>query len=99
MSESVNTPSVDMIRWTFSVPPESREPIEAYLTDLGLDIVVIGEGQFHVTWEEPERDMSEVVSELWDLTDEPFEITQEEFHKLGQFLIHPEETEDAQQAA
>ncbi len=98
MSENLNSPSVDMIRWTFSVPPESRESIEAHLTDLGLDVTVIGEGQFHVTWDEPERDMSEVVSELWDLNEEPFEINQEEFHKLGQFLIHADDVDEAQAA-
>ena len=98
MSEDTNPTSVDMIRWTFSVNPESREAIEAHLVDLGLDVVVVGEGQFHVTWEEPDRDMGEVTSELWDLNGEPFEIAQEEFHRLGHFLIHADEADDAQAA-
>jgi hypothetical protein len=98
MSVETNPIAVDMIRWTFSIDPESRESIEAHLVDLGLDVVVVGEGQFHVTWEEPDRDMAEVTSELWDLNGEPFEITQEEFHRLGHFLIHPDDAGEAQAA-
>ena len=98
MSEDTNPTSVDMIRWTFSVNPESRESIETHLVDLGLDVVVLGVGQFHVTWEEPDRDMAEVTSELWDLNGEPFEINQEEFHRLGHFLIHADDADDAQAA-
>ena len=98
MSESANTPSVDMIRWTFSVPAEHRESIETHLTDLGLDVVVVGEGQFHVTWDEPEKDMSEVVTDLWDINGEAFEINQEEFHRLGHFLIEAEDAEESQVA-
>lgn len=96
MIEDTNPTSVDMIRWTFSVSPESREAIEAHLVDLGLDVFVVGDGQFHVTWEEPDRDMADVTSELWDLNGEPFEINQEEFHRLGHFLIHADEDHEAQ---
>ena len=98
MSEDANSASVDMIRWTFSVSPESREAIEAHLVDLGLDVVVLGEGQFHVTWEEPDRDTSDLTSELWDINGEPFEITQEEFHRVGHFLIQADEVDNAQAA-
>ncbi len=93
--EDTDATSVDMLRWTFSVGPESREAIESHLTDLGLDVVVVGEGQFHVTWEEPDRDMSAVTSELWELNGEPFEINQEEFHRLGHFLIHADDIGDS----
>lgn len=93
MSEAQDPSSVDMIRWTFVANPENREAIEAYLVDLGLDVQVVGDSQFHVTWEEPERDMADVTSELWDLNEEPFEINQEEFHRIGNFLIHPEEAD------
>ena len=100
MSEAHDPSAVDMIRWTFAPNPENREAIEAHLVDLGLDVVVVGESQFHVTWEEPDRDMAEVTSELWDLNGEPFEITQEEFHRLGHFLIHADDAEgDEVQAA
>ncbi len=99
MSEANDLSAVDMIRWTFSTSAEGRAPIEAYLVDLGLDVVVVGESQFHVTWEEPDRDMAEVTSELWDLNGEPFEITQEEFHRLGHFLIHPDEDEAGESLA
>ena len=98
MGEDTKSASVDMIRWTFSVSPENREAIETHLVDLGLDVIVQGEGQFHVTWEEPDRETTELTSELWDLNGEPFEISQEEFHRLGHFLIHADESEEAQAA-
>ena len=99
VSESANPETVDMTRWTFTTKPESRQEIEAYLTDLGADVVVLRETEFHVIWEEPDQDMTEVTSELWDLNEEAFEITQEDFHRLGHFLIHPEEETSEAQAA
>lgn len=99
MSESASNATVDMTRWTFTTKPESRQEIEAYLVDLGVDVVVVGESEFHVTWEEPDRDLTEVASELWELNEESFEITQEDFHRLGHFLIHAEEEGEAEAQA
>src|SRR3954447_5244956 len=98
MSESAISPSVDMIRWTFSVDPAHRAVVETHLVDLGLDVTVLGEGQFHVIWEEPEADRDEVASELWEIAGEPFDITQEEFHRVSHVLIHPD-VDDSTQAA
>ena len=98
MSDQENPTSVDMIRWTFSVETEKREEIETHLVDLGLDVVVLGESQFHVIFDEPDHDTDELAAELWDLNGEPFEITQEEFHRLSHILIHADETDEAQAA-
>lgn len=95
MSEDTNAAAVDMVRWTFSVEPDRRAGVEGHLVDLGLDVVVIGEGQFHVTWDEPDRDTDELAAELWDLNGEPFEITQEEFHRLSHVLIHADDAQAA----
>ena len=94
MSETGNSPSVDMIRWTFTVDP-ARADVEAYLVDLGLDVVVLGEGQFHVTWEEHDHDMDEVAAELWEIHGSAFEITQEEFHRVSLMMIHHEDEAQA----
>ncbi len=89
-------PTIDMIRWTFSVDPRRRPSIEAHLADLGLDVFVQGEGQFHVSWDEPDRDMDELIVELWDLAGSPFEITQEEFHRVSLSLLqHHDDEADA----
>lgn len=98
MSEAAHSPSVDMIRWTFSVDPIHRAAVESYLVDLGLDVVVLGEGQFHVVWEEPDRDRDEVAAELWEIHGEPFDITQEEFHRISHVLLQPDEDEQARAA-
>ena len=99
MSEATNPESVDMIRWSFSVRPESRAAIEAHLTDLGLDVVVQSSGEFHVTWEEPDRDTDDLAAELWELNEEPFEITHEEFHRLSHLLIHADDEAGEAKAA
>jgi hypothetical protein len=100
MSDSTPDNTVDMSRWTFDAKPENKDEIAAYLTEQGLDFAVSGEAQFHVIWDEPDRDLNEVATELWDLNEEPFEITQEDFRRVGNFLIQPDEAEgeDAQAA-
>src|SRR5262249_50873680 len=80
-----DTPSIDLIRWTFTSDPARRRELEDYLNDLGLDVLVRGEAQFVVTWEEPEGDADEVVEELWEINGQPFEVTHEEFGRLGLF--------------
>ncbi len=98
MSDSGDGSSVDMVRWTFTVEADKRGAIEAHLVDLGLDVMVVGEGQFHVVWEEPDRDMDEVAAELWDLNGSAFEISQEEFHRVSHVMIHSDESDAAQAA-
>ena len=98
MSDPTAPSPVDMVRWTFSVAPEHRPEIEAHLTDLGLDVVVVGDSQFHVTWEEPDCDRDEVASELWNLNQAPFDIVQEEFHRLSHDVIHADDSDAAEAA-
>lgn len=99
MSDAASSPSVDMIRWTFTVKPENRAVIEAHLVDLGPDVVVLGDSQFHISWEEHDLDLDEIAAELWDLNEEAFEITQEEFHRVSLAVIHPDEEATEAQAA
>jgi hypothetical protein len=98
MSADQNAPSIDMIRWTFTVNPAQRGLIEAHLNDLGVDVFVHGESQFHVSWDEPDRDMDEVITELWALNGEPFEITQEEFHRVSLMLVEHDGDSDSRAA-
>jgi len=98
MSNEVDTNSIDLIRWTFSVNPGQREAIETYLADLGLDVVVQEDIRFVVSWEEPDREVDEVIEAIWELNGEPFEVTQEEFHRLALHTLQHED-ETAQEAA
>ncbi|MFO0908638.1 MAG: hypothetical protein U0794_09790 [Isosphaeraceae bacterium] len=90
MGEGSNA-TIDLIRWTFSVNPTHRAAIEEHLNDLGLDVLVREECQFTVTWDEPEGNIDEVVEALWAINEEPFEITQEEFHRQNLLSIHHDE--------
>src|SRR4051794_13227566 len=90
MSQEPKNP-VDLVRWTFTVNPDHRSEIQSHLDDLGADVLVRGGDQFVVTWEEPEGDMEEVVEALWALNGEPFEVTLEEFHRVG---LHVLESDD-----
>ena len=74
--------STDLIRWTFAVPLEAVEAVEIYLSDLGADVFVRDGATFHVSWEEPEGSLDGIVEALWSIVGVPFEITQEEFHRL-----------------
>ncbi|WP_422928749.1 hypothetical protein [Singulisphaera sp. PoT] len=91
MSNDTDNGSIDLIRWTFSVNPEQAEPIETYLADLGLDVVQQDEARFVVSWEEPDREVDEVIEAIWALNGEPFEVTQEEFHRLGLHTLQHED--------
>ena len=92
MSNAENPNSIDLIRWTFSVNPAHKAAIEEHLSDLGLDVLVREDAQFLVSWDEPEGDLDEVIQALWALNEEPFEITQEEFHCQNVFHVHPDES-------
>lgn len=96
--------TIDLIRWTFAVNPEHAVAIEEHLADLGLDVLVREESLFVATWDEPEGDLDALIEAIWAINEEPFEITQEEFHRRNLFHIHHEEegegeaVEDAQAA-
>ena len=99
MSQEQNETSLDLIRWTFSINPEHRAAIEGHLSDLGLDVLVYDGEKFVVTWEEPEGDVEGVIEEIWEINGQPFEVTQEDFHRLGLHTYHHAEDESSQEAA
>src|SRR5258708_23353884 len=80
MSHDPNAPSLDLIRWTFTSDPAQSAAIAEYLTDLGLDVLVSDDCKFLVTWDEPDRGVDEVITEIWALNGVPFDVTQEDFH-------------------
>ena len=98
MSHDTNAPSIDMVRWSFTVNPVHRTEIETHLDDLGADVLVRSGDQFVVTWEEPEGDLEEVIEALWDLNGGPFEVTLEEFHRVGLYALESDGV-PAQEAA
>lgn len=92
MGDSQNGATIDMIRWTFAVNSEHRAEVEEHLEDLGLDVLVRDDTHFVVTWEEPEGSLDELIETIWAINEEPFEITQEEFHRQNLVHYHYEET-------
>jgi hypothetical protein len=99
MSEGNDGRSIDLVRWSFTINPEHRAAIEGHLVDLGLEVVVVDDDKFGVSWEEPDENFEEVIEELWALHGEPFEVTQEEFHRLGLHTLHHDESASTQEAA
>ena len=51
--------------------------------------------KFVVTWDEPDREVEEIIAELWALNGAPFEVTQEDFHRLGLHTLYHVEDEGA----
>jgi hypothetical protein len=90
---NANAPSLDLIRWTFTSDPERRAAIEEYLTDLGLNVVVVDNCKFVVTWDEPEGDVEEIIAEIWARNEVACEVTQEDFHQLGLHTLYHENEE------
>jgi len=88
MNHDPNAPTLDLIRWTFTSDPAQSGAIEEHLTDLGLDVMVSDGCKFLVTWEEPDREVDEVITAIWALNGVPFEVTQEEFHRLSLHTLH-----------
>lgn len=99
MSQDLGASAIDLIRWTFTVNPDHREAIEGHLSDLGFDVFVQDETVFTVTWEEPDREVDEVIEAIWALNGEAFEVTQEAFHRVGMHTLTQDEDELAQDAA
>lgn len=85
--------TIDLIRWTFEANPEHRAAVEAHLADLGLDVLVRDGSHFLVTWDEPEGNIDEVIEAIWALNGEPFEVTQEEFHRQNLLHLHHDDGE------
>ena len=52
MNSNGNTPSVELVRWTFTVSQEHRVEIETHLLDLGLELQARGDDILVVTWDE-----------------------------------------------
>ena len=99
MSQDTNAPSIDMVRWSFTVNPDHRTEIETHLDDLGAGVYVRGEGQFTVIWEEPEGELEGIIEALWSLNGTPFEVTQEEFQRLSLHTLEHAEDAAAHEAA
>jgi hypothetical protein len=99
MSQDQGPNSIDLIRWTFTINPAHRDAIEGHLADLGLDVLVQGEELFVVTWEEPDRNVEDVVEELWEINGEPFEVTQEDFRRVALHTLHHSDDEAKPEAA
>ena len=99
MSQEANDASTDLIRWTFTIAPAHRLAIESHLDDLGADVWVRDDCKFQVMWEEPEESLDEVIEALWTIHGEPFEVTQEEFHRVGLHILQHSEDEPARDAA
>jgi hypothetical protein len=99
MSHETNTPSLDLIRWAFTIDAARRTEIEGHLADLGADVLVREGTEFLVTWDEPEDDLAEVIEAIWALNGEPFDVVQEEFHRLSLHTLQHCEDEPAQEAA
>jgi hypothetical protein len=91
MADGQNAATIDLIRWTFTIDPAHRDEVEEHLNDLGLDVLVRDGSQFHVCWDEPEGNIDEVIEAIWALNGEPFEITQEEFHRQTLLHVHHED--------
>jgi hypothetical protein len=99
MSHDTKSSSTDLVRWSFTINPDHRDAIESHLADLGADVLVREGHDLIVTWDEPEDDLSEVVEAIWAINGEPFDVIEEEFHRLELHTIHHVEDEAGQQAA
>jgi len=95
MSTDEPTAATDLIHWTFTVPVAAVAAVQGHLTDLGADVYIRDEQNFLVIWEEPEYDLDSVVESVWSLVGEPFEITQEEFHRLALHILQHEAEQTA----
>jgi hypothetical protein len=99
MSPETRSPSIDLVRWSFTINPANRGAIDGHLADLGADVLVRDGQDFIVTWDEPEGDLSDVIEAVWALNGEPFEVIEESFHRLELHTIHQAEDESNPQAA
>lgn len=91
MGDGHDAATIDLIRWTFTVNPDHRAEVEEHLNDLGLDVLVRDGSHFLVSWDEPEGNIDEVIEAIWAINGEPFEVTQEEFHRQTLLHLHHEE--------
>jgi hypothetical protein len=91
MSADMKSAATDLVRWSFAINPAHRVAIEAYLSDLGADVLVRDGQDFLVTWDEPEDDLSGVIEAIWSLNGEPFDVIQEGFRRLELHTIQHED--------
>lgn len=99
MSLDTTPTPIDLVRWSFTIDPAHRDEIEGHLLDLGADVLVREGEHFVVTWDEPEGDLTDVIEALWSLNGPPFEVTQEDFHRLALHTIQYADDATGQQAA
>ena len=95
MSDEPTTPSVDMIRWTFTADPARRDAIADYLHELGMEVLSGDDGRFLATWDEPGGDVDAVVERLWEINGATFDVTHEDFHRLDLAIYHSDDESDA----
>lgn len=98
MSHEHDDPTIDLIRWTFTVDPAQLRAVETYLTDQGLEVHARPDGKIVATWDEPEGDIDEVVEGLWEVHGTPFEVTHEEFSRLNLLAYQADDADDAGRA-
>jgi hypothetical protein len=94
-----NESAPDLVRWTFSIDPARREAIESHLDDLGADVLVRDGRTLLVSWDEPEASLDGVIEAIWKLHGDPFEVTQEEFHRIALHSLSHSEDGSASEAA
>jgi hypothetical protein len=99
VSQSPNSATTDLVRWSFAINPDHRGAIEAHLIDLGADVLIRDGADFIVTWDEPEGDLSEVIEAIWALNGGPFDVTEEGFERRALHTIHHENDESGAEAA
>ncbi len=99
MDHGPDDASTDLIRWTFRTDPTFATEIEDHLDGLGADVLVRDRTHFQVTWEEPTHSLDDAIEAIWSINGVPFDVTQEEFHRLGLHHLQHAEDEGARDAA
>ena len=95
MSDESSDLAVDLVRWTFTTDPAHNIEIGRYLEDLGAEVQLQGEGRILAIWEEPE-DLDDVIETIWARNGSPFEVTQEEFHRISLHVLSPADAGDSE---
>jgi hypothetical protein len=99
MSTADTSTTSDLVRWSFSINPVHRGEVETHLLDLGADVLVRDGQDFVVIWDEPEGDLSDVIEAIWSLNGEPFDLVQEDFHRVELHTIQHADDDAANRAA
>lgn len=99
MSHDTKSGTTDLMRWSFSIESSRAAKIRDYLDDLGADVLVRDGRDFLVLWDEPEGDFGDVIEALWAINGEPFDVIEENFHRLEMHTYQDVDEESASQAA